>query len=54
VKIQASFIMNRKVHGDFSVICSLFYVERSHLRIAGRSAKLLLNAEKLIVLRNTL
>lgn len=46
--------MNRKVHEDFSTIFSLFNVECSHLRIAGRSTELFLDTEKLIVLYNTL
>ena len=31
----------------------LLYVESAHLRIAGGSAELLLDAEKLVVLRNS-
>lgn len=46
--------MNRKGHEDIRVICSLFNIECTHTRIAGRSTKLFLNAEELIVLCNTL
>ena len=55
-KKNSPVIQYRRV---FLVVCSmdfksLFYVECSHTRIASRSAKLLLDAEKLIVLCNTL